>query len=294
MAFRGVELSQHHATWPGPPVAVTGATGKVGALVAAELRARGSEPRLIVRDPARLPTPAPDVRVAEFADSRAVEAALRGVRTVLMVSASESPDRRKVHRVFVDAAARAGVQHIVYTSFLGAAPDAVFTLARDHFDTEQAIVSSGVAYTFLRDSLYADFIPGMAVDGRIRGPAAHGRLAPVARADVARAAAAVLQDPPAHAGRTYDLTGPAALTMEEVSVCLSEASGAPVVYEEESIHEAYRSREVFDAPRWQVEAWVSTYTAIAAGELDVVSDDVRALTGRGPLSLPDVVRRQVT
>ena len=88
MAFRGVELSQHHATWPGPPVAVTGATGKVGALVAAELRARGSEPRLIVRDPARLPTPAPDVRVAEFADSRAVEAALRGVRTVLMVSAS--------------------------------------------------------------------------------------------------------------------------------------------------------------------------------------------------------------
>src|SRR6202000_507497 len=105
------------------------------------------------------------------------------------------------HRTFIQAAASAGVRHVAYTSFLGAAEHSTFTLARDHWATEGMLRASGLAFTFLRDSLYLDFLPLLAgADGVIRGPAAHGVVAAVARADIARVAAQVLLSPEAHAG----------------------------------------------------------------------------------------------
>ena len=80
-----------------------------------------------------------------------------------MVSAAESADRLDEHKAFVDAAAEAGVRHIVYTSFCAAAPDCTFTLGRDHYATEQHIRASGMDWTFLRDNFYLDFLPR---DGR--------------------------------------------------------------------------------------------------------------------------------
>src|SRR3954452_24376614 len=131
-----------------------------------------------------------------------------------MVSTAEAVDRRDQHRTFIRAAADAGVRHLVYTSFAGASPDATFTLARDHWATEQHIRLSGLEWTFLRDNLYADFLPFMVgEDGVIRGPAADGRAAVVAQDDIADSAIAVLRDPSPHAGQTYDLTGPEALTL---------------------------------------------------------------------------------
>ncbi len=141
-----------------------------------------------------------------------MQAALDGVRTLFLVSAAEDAERLAQHRTAVDAAAAAGVEHVVYTSFLGAAPDATFTLARDHAATEEMLRASGMSWTFLRDALYADFLPLMVgEDGVLRGPAGDGRVAAVATDDVAAAAVAVLRDPAAHAGRTYELTGPQAL-----------------------------------------------------------------------------------
>ena len=99
-----------------------------------------------------------------------------------MVSASESADRVAQHVAFIDAAARAGVGHVVYISFFGAAPDATFTLARDHYATEEHLRASGMDFTFLRDNLYADFLPALVGDdGVIRGPAGRGRVAAVAQ-----------------------------------------------------------------------------------------------------------------
>ena len=113
-----------------------------------------------------------------------------------------TPDRVGQHRTFVDAAADAGVEHLVYISFLGAAPDATFTLARDHWATEEHIRARGLPATFLRDTLYADFFPMMTgADGVIRGPAGDGRVAAVAQDDIADAAVAVLRDPPRTPGR---------------------------------------------------------------------------------------------
>lgn len=273
-------------------VGVTGVTGRLGGRVARRLATAGAAQRLLARDPGRAPRlPGTSAVRAEFGDKDAVRAALDGVPTVLMVSASETPDRLDRHTAFVDAAVDAGVEHLVYTSFHGAAPDCTFTLGRDHYATERHIRSSGLRFTFLRDNLYADFMPALVgEDGVIRGPADNGRVAAVAQDDIADAATAVLLDPGAHAGATYSLTGPQALTLDEVAAILTAESGKPVAYQPETIEEAYASRAGYGAPRWQLDAWVSTYTAIANGEVADVTDDIPTLTGHPATSLTDLLR----
>lgn len=150
-------------------------------------------------------------------------AALEGADTLFLVPAAESVDRLDQHRTAIDAAVAAGVGRIVYLSFLNAAPDSTFTLARDHWATEAHIRATGVPFTFLRMSLYLDFVPLMATDGVISGPAGGGRVAAVARDDVAAVAAAVLTGD-GHEGRTYDVTGAEALTMSEIAAQLGVPS----------------------------------------------------------------------
>ena len=121
-------------------IAVTGATGELGGRVARELSARGVLQRLIVRDPARAPQlPGADVAVASYEDCEAMARALDGASTLFLVSGHEEPDRISLHRKAIEGARLAGVERIVYTSFMGAAPHATFPYARDHGATEQAI-----------------------------------------------------------------------------------------------------------------------------------------------------------
>lgn len=277
---------------PDTTFAVTGSTGRLGGRVARRLAAAGVAQTLLARDPGRAPRLPGAVAVpGSYGDRAAVVRALRGVDRLLMVSAAETADRVDTHRVFVDAAVEAGVGHLVYISFYGAAPDATFTLARDHWHTEQHIRAAGVPFTFLRDNLYADFTPGLVGDdGVIRGPAGEGRAAVVAQDDIADAATAVLTVAPDHTGATYDLTGPEALTLGEIADVLTGTTGRSVRYQPESVAEAYRTRASYGAPDWQLDAWVSTYTAMAAGELAGVTDCVPRLTGRPATPLADVVR----
>lgn len=266
-------------------LAITGVTGAIGGevvrlLAGADLRL---DLRLLARDPSRAPDVDTDVRRCDYADRTSGVEALRGVDTLLMVSASESADRRSQHRTLVGAATEAGVRRIVYTSFAGAAEDATFTLGRDHHDTEAAIRASGMEHTFLRDNFYLDVLPLFADhEGVIRGPAGEGRVAAVARADVAAVAAAVLRDPAAHAGAAYELSGPEALTMTEVAERAGRVLGRDLRFVDETVEEAWESRRAAypDEPDWQLEAWVSTYTAIADGSCAQVTDAVERVTGR--------------
>lgn len=269
-----------------PTVAVTGATGYLGSRVARALAADGVSLRLLSRSAERAPQlPGAEVVETSYGDDRST-AALSDIDLLFMVSAAESEDRLGEHRRFVDAAAEAGVQHVVYTSFLGAAPDATFTLGRDHWATEEHVRHRGLGFTFLRDSFYLDFLPLLAgADGVIRGPAGAGRMAAVARDDVVRSALAVLRDPTAHLGLTYHLTGSESLSLAEAAAVTTEITGRTVTFHHETVPEAYTSRASYGAPAWQVDAWVSTYTAIAEGSLDVLSEDVARLTGRTPLTL---------
>ncbi len=277
----------------GSVLAITGSTGRLGGRVARRLSQRGTPQRLVVRDPSRAPALGnTEIARTDYGDAAAARRALAGVSTLFMVSGEETRDRVDQHRTFVDAAAAAGVEHVVYTSFYRASPDATFTLARDHYATEQHIRATGLRWTFLRDNLYLDMLPLFAGrDGVLRGPAGDGRVSAVALDDVADAAVAVLESAAGHEGRTYDLTGPEDLSLAEAASILTDVTGRTVTYHAETVEEAYASRAPYAAEDWQVDAWVSTYTAIAAGELAGVSDDVAHLTGHQPLRAEAYLRR---
>ncbi len=279
-------------------IAITGATGALGGRVAGLLAHRS--PTLIVRDPSRAPGLGGEVRQTSYDDRAAAEAALAGVTTLLLVSAAESATRRQEHRTMVDAAATAGVRHLVYTSFVGAGADATFTLGQDHGDTEQAIrdaaARTGMAYTLLRDNFYADVLPYFAdASGVIRGPAGDGRVAAVARADVADVAAVVLEAPEDHTGAVYQLTGPEALSMAEVAARAGAAVGRDLRYEEETLEAAYASRRAAypAAAEFELDAWVSTYTSIADGSMATVTGDVERVTGNPARTLEQALAGDV-
>ena len=267
-------------------IAITGVTGAIGGKVARRLAATGHPLRLIARQPSRAPElPGSEVRFGDYGDEETMTAALAGVKTMLLVSGREASDRLQQHRSAIDGAAAAGVEKVVYTSFLGAAPDATFTLARQHWHTEQHIRASGMRWVFLRDSLYMDVFPDLpGTDGIIRGPAENGRVGAVARDDVTDVAVAALVDQ-AHYGTTYHLTGPEALTLYEVADVLSRFTGREIKYHAETEDEAYESRAVHDAPAYEVEGWVSSYLAIANGEMEAVTNDVERVADHPPMSL---------
>ena len=275
-------------------IAVTGATGYVGGRVARLLAERGVEQRLVVRDPSRAPELAgAEVRSASrYGAGEEMRAALQGATTLFLVPAAESADRVEQHRTAVDSAVAAGVERIVYLSFVGAGPAATFTLARHHWATEEHIRAAGVRFTFPRMNMYLDFMPRMVgPDGVIAGPAGDGRAALVARHDVADVAAAILTGE-GHDGQTYDVTGREALTMTQVAAQLAELSGKPISYRAETIEEAWASRASYGAPDWEVDGWVTSYAAIAAGDLESISDTVERLAGHQPTTLAEYIRAQ--
>jgi uncharacterized protein YbjT (DUF2867 family) len=280
-------------------IAVTGATGALGRRVVPRLAGREDVAlRLVVREAARAPR-VPGAEVAAvpggYADGPGLTAALAGVHTLYLVSAAEAEDRLQQHRTAVAAAAAAGVQRVVYTSFLGADPDAVFTLARQHAATEEALAATGVRTTVLRHAMYADFVPFFAVleDGRavIAAPADDGRASFVSRDDLADVAAAVLlDDSPALDGAVLDVTGPEALSLDDAAAVLAEVTGRPAAYRRQTVEEAWATRRPSGHPDWEVEGWVTSYRAIAAGELSRVTDVVPTLTGHPARTVAEHLR----
>lgn len=304
--------------------AVTGSTGEVGRRVAEGLAARGLEQRLLVRDPARAPRlPGAEVAaVSGYSDARAMGRALSGIDTLFLVSAHDimgvthrallagrpvpAYDRVREHIAAVAAAAAVGVARIVYLSFVGPAPDATFILARDHHHTEEYIRSLGLAHTFLRPNMYMDKVyQHVARSDVIRAPAGDGRVAWVSRDDVAASAVAVLTGA-GHDGRTYDLTGPEALTMAETAERLAAVLGRPIYYEAQTAGEARALRNTsrmdeMEAMRRagtgvgltdpEIDIWISHYEQIAEGAVGGVSDAAPALCGRPVVNLAEYLWR---
>jgi len=304
-------------------LAITGATGKLGSKVAARLAKLEIPQKLIIRDPKRAPQlPGAEVaQISSFGDGVGMRRALAGVSKLFLVSARDRMgvnqaaamaglpppryDRARQQIAAVDAAMEAGVQHIIYLSFLNAAEDATFILARDHYQTEEHIRRLGVPFTFLRVNLYTDNVPlRVSEDGVIRAPAGEGRVAWVTRDDIADVIAAVLTGG-GHEGRAYEVTGPEALTMAETAARLSAVAGREIIYRAQTPREARTEHnatgmEEFEAERraltgrglneYEVEVWVTHYLQIAAGELAAVSNTVPELTGHRAQSLAEYLK----
>lgn len=275
-------------------IGITGVTGKLGSYVADLVDKKGIASIHLARSPERATVYASaEIRKMVYANTPEVVEALKGIDVLLMVSARENPERVEEHTSFLDAAKLAGVQHIVYISFYGADEKATFTLSRDHAQTEAYIKELGFTYTFLRDNFYLDFFIDIALEnGEIRGPAGRGRVPAVARKDTSRVAAEILLNPKEWENQTLNLTGPEDLSMEEIVALLSKESGKTITYVDESVEEAYESRKKWPAQTWEYDAWVSTYTAIKAGEQAGVSTDVEMVLGRPAMSLIDVLKER--
>ena len=273
-------------------IGMTGVTGKLGSYVADLIDQKGIASIHLARSPERATVYASaEIRKMVYANTPKVVEALKGIDTLLMVSARENPERVKEHKDFLDAAKLAGVQHIVYTSFYGADEKATFTLSRDHAQTEAYIKELGFTYTFLRDNFYLDFLIDIALEnGEIRGPAGSGKVSAVARKDTSSVAAEILSHAKKWENQTLNLTGPENLSMEEIIALLSKNTGKTITYVDKSVEEAYESRKKWPAQNWEYDAWVSTYTAIKAGEQAGVSTDVEKVLDHPASSLLDILR----
>lgn len=273
-------------------IGMTGVTGKLGSYVADLVDKKGIASVHLARSPERAKLYASaEIRKMVYANTSEVVDALKGIDILLMVSARENPERVKEHKDFLDAAKLAGVEHIVYTSFYGADEKATFTLSRDHAQTEAYIKKLGFTYTFLRDNFYLDFLIDIALEnGEIRGPAGSGLVSAVARKDASRVAAEILLNPKEWENQSLNLTGPEDLSMQEIVALLSKETSNAITYVDESVEEAYESRKKWSAQTWEYDAWVSTYTAIKAGEQAGVSTDIEKVLGHPASTLSDILR----
>ncbi|KRG38424.1 quinone oxidoreductase [Stenotrophomonas panacihumi] len=221
-----------------PRYLVTAATGQLGRLVVAELlqRVPATELAVAVRDPAKAADFAAQgvsVRQADYTDPASLEAAFAGIERVLLISSNAVGQRREQHRQAIDAAKRAGVKHVAYTSLLHA-DTSPLGLGEEHRDTETALRESGLAYSLLRNGWYTENLTGTAkqeVEHGVRaGSAAQGRFSTASRADYAAAAAIVLTS--AHPAQVYELAGDDSFTLTEYAAALSRLSGKTVQYQD--------------------------------------------------------------
>jgi len=218
-------------------IVVTGATGQLGRLVIAALlkTVPAGQIAAAVRSPEKagdLAALGVQVRRADYSDAASLDAAFQGATKVLLISSNEIGARLAQHRAVIDAAKRAKVQLLAYTSVLRADTSSL-GLAAEHLDTEQAIKDSGVPAVILRNGWYTENytagVPGAVAQGAIYGSAGEGRISSAARSDYAEAAAVVLAGQ-GHAGKIYELAGDSAYTLAELAAEVSRQSGKPVEY----------------------------------------------------------------
>jgi NAD(P)H dehydrogenase (quinone) len=279
-------------------IAITGASGQLGRLTAEALleRVAPSEVVLVTRTPdavSDLAERGAVVRAADFEDPASLPAAFEGVERLLLISASFFRVRVPQHRAAIDAAVAAGVRLVAYTGIGNPSHSNPGVAASDHRETEEALLASGLPWTFLRNGIYAESLLNGAsaavASGRLITNAGEGRTAYVARADCAAAAAAVLTTD-GHDGKAYDITSADALNAADVAALFSELSGRPV-------DPAYLSDDEWIATMVEHAGMpealardIATFgIAARQGYLGAVSTTVAELTGREPASVRAVV-----
>lgn len=293
---------------------LTGVSGYLGSTMAEELLGRVDPAELVFtsRNAQALQKFADrGVRTveADYDNPESLAAAFAGSKRLLMISGMlVGPLRRRQHQNVVEAAQRAGIEHVVYTSYLGAGdPENDALVTQDHRFTEEAIMASGMGWNFMRNSQYADAMAeeqaAMAVaSGKSIGNTAAGKVAFVARDDVAAAGVELLLGGGAP-NTAYDITGPELLTYAQVGALIQEVSGREIEIIDLTDEQMYAMWDGLGVPRestgdfsnspvpWCSDDMVSFGRAIREGKLAAHTTSLTELTGRPGITLRELMQR---
>lgn len=273
-------------------ILVTGASGQLGrAILRHLLDSRKVEPHrlmAVTRDPSQLSDLAVagvTVRSGDFADPASLAGAFDGADKVLVISGADVGQRLAQHKAAVDAAVKAGAKRLAYTSMPNPEPGNSVIFAPEHYGTEQAIKETGLPYTIFRNGWYQEnllmSLPQALASGQWYTAAGQGRVAHAARDDMAAAIAGALASDEGES-ITYTLTGPEALTTDEIAARASKALGKPLQVVHLTDEQLAGGMKAAGVPEAAIPMIVSFDTNTRKGGIDIVTDDIRKLSGRAP------------
>lgn len=282
-------------------IGITGATGQLGQLVIEELIKRGKTNDVVAL--ARNISKAEDfkrqgivVRVADYSRAETWPESLKGIKTLLLISSSEVGQREAQHKTVIQAAKKAGVEHIIYTSVLRA-DQSTLGLAKEHLATEKAIQASGLKYTFLRNGWYLEnhtehLAPALAT-GLIHGAAGAGRFSSASRRDYAQAAVQVLRTS-GHENKIYELAGDTSFTMNDLAAEVSNHAGKAITYMNHSFENFKSALIGAGVPEPFAQLLADSDVGAANGQLQSDAKDLSQLIGHPTTSLRDAIKKALS
>ena len=269
-------------------ILVTGATGSNGTELLKLLSTRGVPARAMVRSTDKADAiaglPGIEVVAGDFDDGASLDRALHGIKRAFLLT--NSTDRAEAQQMsFVAAAKRGGVRHVVKLSQFAADEASPVRFLRYHAAVERAIREAGLDYTFLRPNLFMQgllsFAPTIKAEGRFYATVGEAKVSTVDVRDNAAAAAAALTGE-GHAGKTYTLTGPEALSHAEIAAKLSDALGRTVTFVDVPLEAMREALSHASMPAWQADGLIEDYAHYHRGEAAVVTSGVEDATGTAP------------
>ena len=280
-----------------PVILVTGATGLNGGELLRRLSSRGVPVRALVRNPARAQAisslPGVEVVAGDMSRPETLSAPLRGVERAMLISSSDAT-MQDVQSSFIEAAARAGVRHVVKLSGIIADVDSPFRFARMHREIEKRLEASGMAYTHIRAGefmpAYFRQVPSIVGRNVLALPMEDGRIASIDIGDIAEVAAAVLTTG-GHEGKVYPITGPEALSMAEIAERLSAATGKVIRYVNVTPEDAKKAQLAAGVPPYLVDGLAELFAERRKGMEATVWPTIETAFGWRPASFADFAMR---
>ena len=273
---------------------ITGATGQLGRLFIAKLKGKVAESAIValVRNTEKAKDLGVEAREFDYNKPETLAESLEGIDQLLLISGSDLGQRAKQHTNVVNAAKKAGVKRIVYTSLLHTGNTTV-SLAEEHLPSENAVIESDIPYTILRNGWYTEnhtgSISGVLAAGAVFGSAGNGKFSSAARADFAEAAVVVLTET-GHEGKIYELAGDEPYTLAEYAAEIARQTGKSIDYKNLPVSEYAKILESFGLPGFIAEAIAGWDVSASKGDLFDDSRTLSKLIGRPTTPMSEVVK----